>query len=123
MQVDACPELPSPCVRALFVSSVVSDACGYDGIESVNTRYTEYDSARHSLLLVDRLELNSFIAVLSTTSGATAVEVLLDMVPAKPTYLLDSEYGGRSESIQSTDLVTARAGLEVYVGDVHFLET
>lgn len=101
----------------------MSDACGCDGIESVNTRYTEYDSARHSLLLVDRLELNSFIAVLSTTSGATAVEVLLDMVPAKPTYLLDSEYGGRAESIQSTDLVTARAGLEVYVGDIHFLET
>lgn len=41
----------------------------------------------HSLVRVDRLELDSFISVHPPTRRAAAVEVLLDVVPAELTDL------------------------------------
>ena len=52
-----------------------------------DTDHAEHNSARHSLFLVDRLELNCFIAVLPTASGTTAVQILFDVVPAEATDL------------------------------------
>ena len=41
----------------------------------------------HALLLLDWLELNSFIRVLSPTRGTSSVEVFLDVMPTETTDL------------------------------------
>ena len=79
----------------------------------------------HILLLVDWLELNGFVRVLSPARGAFAVEVFLDMMPTEATDL-----SGDPTSVTSggaarrrLNLITTGAGTEVQVGDVHLLET
>jgi hypothetical protein len=79
----------------------------------------------HALLLVDWLELNSFVCVLSPARRAFAVEVFLDMMPTEATDL-----SGDSTSVTSgrsvrrrLNLITTGAGPEVQVGYVHLLET
>lgn len=43
--------------------------------------------SRDSLFLIDRLELDGVVGVLTSACGAAAVEVFLDVVPTETTYL------------------------------------
>ena len=77
------------------------------------------------LLLVDWLELNSFVCVLSPARRAFAVEVFLDMMPTEATDLsrdpTSVTSGGSAR--RRLNLITTGAGPEVQVRDVHLLET
>jgi len=79
----------------------------------------------HILLLVDGLELNSVVRVLSPACGASTVEVFFDVMPTEATDLngdcvLVISGGLRMEEV---NLITARARPKIQVRDIHFLET
>ena len=125
----------APCVPSRAASFAGSSACGCEnptaGICLVS-RPTLAVAHGHedSLLLVDRLELDGLISVLPPARRASAVEVLLDVVPAELADLQraaprvsDGSSSELGRAGRGSHLVTARARLEVEIGNVHLLQT
>lgn len=70
---------------------------------------------RNILLLSDSLELDSFIGVLPSTSGAATVKVLLNVMPAEAANLVKKSDASFRRLCNDSYLVTADTWLEIKV--------